>query len=106
MFDRPGETLKTVAIIFTILGMIASAIYGVFLISKALLITGILTVVLGCLCCWISGLFVYAFGELVDNSRITVEKLSENKDKPHSALLSDIANDFEKASTISHRFDE
>lgn len=73
MFERPGEKLKTLAIIDFVIMLIASVvlafIYGKsgyrneFNIGLFLLIAGV-----GSLTGYISALVLYAFGELIDSS--------------------------------------
>lgn len=89
MFNNIGEKIKTLAIIITILGIIASVISGIaFIVSSIVdsydvsrlaagIILGVLTIVVGSLLSWISSFLLYGFGELIENSTILKEKFAD-----------------------------
>lgn len=79
MFDNVGGKIKGVATVITWIGIIVSAIFAITLMktSEAL---GILVLVLGCLGSWLSSVFMYGFGQLIENSDILVELLSPDNE--------------------------
>lgn len=83
MFSNIGGKLKKFAVVFTYLGIIISVIYGFVLISQDddLILPGVLTVFLGSLGSWICSLFLYAFGQLVQNTDKLVRFEKEKREK-------------------------
>ena len=91
MFNNIGEKIKTLAIIITILGIVASVISGIaFIVSSIVdsydvsrlaagIILGVLTMVVGSLLSWISSFLLYGFGELIENSTIIKEKFADKE---------------------------
>lgn len=82
MFDRPGEKLKTLAIIDFVIMLIASVvlafIYGKSGYRNELNIgLFLLIAVVGSLAGYISSLVLYAFGELIDSSQIGAHNSAE-----------------------------
>lgn len=74
MFRNPGEKVKGFAEIICILGIIASIITGLVMISngaqayrggEAMITTGVIVMIAGSLASWLSALGLYAFGQLV-----------------------------------------
>jgi hypothetical protein len=76
MFDNIGGKIKGLAKVTAWLGIIASVIYGIVLISQsnryyngsALVITGVIVMAAGSLGSWISSFLLYGFGELIDQA--------------------------------------
>lgn len=68
MYDEPGKKLQTVAIVFLILGCITSLILGITIltIEDDAWPVSILVWILGPLCSFISSLFIYGFGSVID----------------------------------------
>lgn len=65
MFDNIGAKLKIVAQVMAWLGIILSVVVGLIsLVTNPL--SGILMIILGCLCSWLSSLGMYGFGELIE----------------------------------------
>ena len=75
MFSNIGGKIKALAVVICVLGIIASVIGGIYLISlhEELIVSGVLTIVIGSLVSWLSVLCLYGFGELVENSQLTYE---------------------------------
>lgn len=68
MYDNIGRKLKDLAQIFTALGIIASIIFGIFMFVGSQIFLGLLVIALGSLLSWISSLFLYGFGELIEKN--------------------------------------
>ena len=69
MFRNIGKKIKILAVVCTIIGIIASVIVGVILLSQGIMM-GLAVIVGGIIVFWIGSWYTYAFGELVDNSAI------------------------------------
>ena len=87
LFANIGEKLKDIARVITILGIVFGIITCVAfaLIDEEMILVGIISGVGEAVVAWISALIVYAFGELVQNSKeskkIQQEILNELKNK-------------------------
>lgn len=68
MFSNVGGKIKGLAQVITWIGIVASVIGGIVLMSKVSFIVGLLTAVVGSLFSWIGSLALYGFGQLVENS--------------------------------------
>ena len=68
MFSNVGGKIKGLAQVITWIGIVASVIGGIVLMSNVGFITGLLTAVVGSLFSWIGSLALYGFGQLVENS--------------------------------------
>lgn len=68
MFSNVGGKIKGLAQVITWIGIVASVIGGIVLMSKVSFIVGLLTAVVGALFSWIGSLALYGFGQLVENS--------------------------------------
>lgn len=79
MFDRIGSKIKTVAVVVTILGMIASVIGSIAIMVEDDFLKGLIVAVIGVAAAWLGSLTLYGFGELVENSGIIVEYLRLQK---------------------------
>ena len=66
-FENIGGKIKTLAVVLTILGVVASIMICVFLLFRNFLI-GILIAIIGSLVSWISSFFMYGFGELIEKT--------------------------------------
>ena len=71
MFNDIGKKIKAVAALSAALGMIASLIVGLVLMSEDSVGLGLVTIIFGSLLSWVSSFALYGFGELVDNSAKT-----------------------------------
>lgn len=78
MFERIGSKIKKLASVITWLGIIASLILGVVLISGGdeMIVLGILVMAVGSLASWIGSFLLYGFGELIEKTCIIEERLS------------------------------
>ena len=75
MFNEVGDKLKSLSRIVCWLGIIASCIYGLYLIfiglsqeSELFLLEGVIFCVLGSLSSWLSSLFIFGFGIIVESA--------------------------------------
>ncbi|MBR3099576.1 MAG: hypothetical protein IKH18_08420 [Clostridia bacterium] len=81
MFDNIGAKIMKLAKILCWIGIILSIISGIIIIAGgasnsraygydggSAALTGILTIVLGCLASWIGSFFTYGFGQLIENT--------------------------------------
>lgn len=80
MFNNIGKKIKTYSEIVAYIGISASIISGLVICAKSgtvpNLLHGLAVAVIGSLSCWIGSLFLYGFGQLVENSDILVEKFA------------------------------
>ena len=86
MFDRIGEKLKTIALLFFFFEAIVSIVLGVFLIDYSLLL-GIAIIILGPTFGFIITLFTCGFGELIE--KVTIIANNSEKLTKLSSLHSD-----------------
>lgn len=75
MYSNIGKKIMALASVIAVFSMIASFLYGIFLIANDLEVHGALTMVLGPLAAWIGGFFLYGFGRLIDNSDYVARKM-------------------------------
>ena len=105
MFKNVGRKIKVLAKIFFWIGVVCSVLLGlgiafggslvnnlVFSSSStgftqnipftgpASIITGVVVIIVGFLAAWLESLFVYGFGELIDNTSRIRRKLSRRSD--------------------------
>lgn len=73
-FNNIGKTIRTLAEVICLIGIIISVISGFVLIEDSLLV-GFLIIGVGVLVSWIGSLILYGFGLLVDNSVLILEQL-------------------------------
>ena len=87
MYNNIGKKIKNLAK-FIAYGGITLSIIGGFVLFFVLIndyhtedmaFIGLMVAVIGSILCWISGFFVYGFGELVDQSQAINKKLSISK---------------------------
>ena len=83
-FDNIGGKIKALAKGEMWVGIIASIIYGIFLIVESefiieeKLFSGFMVIVFGPLASWVSSWVLYGFGQLVENSDKLVERFKNN----------------------------
>ena len=81
LFSNVGKKIKTVAVVFCWIGIIAAVLAGLAMIGVGLLMSdledkiamilgGIGVALVGSVMSWLGSLVIYGFGELVDNSTI------------------------------------
>lgn len=70
MFDNIGGRIKTLAQVVAWMGIIASVISGIALISidEDMIFVGFMIMIFGALMSWVSSFVLYGFGQLVENS--------------------------------------
>ena len=68
MFDNIGSKIKAVAKVFTWLGIIASVVSGIVIITSLEPPMGILVMIGGSLISWLSSLTLYGFGQLIEHT--------------------------------------
>ena len=78
MFSNIGKKIKELAQVFCWIGIIASLISGIVVISidDDHALAGIMIIVIGALLSWISSFTLYGFGELIDQTQEINKKLS------------------------------
>ena len=84
MYNNIGAKIKILAQFSAWAGIFGSVIYGFVLISKGSdgVWVGIITLVVGSICSWISSWLLYGFGELIEN---TTEIAKNTKNTSSSA---------------------
>jgi len=81
LFDNIGHKTKTMAFIIFILGFIASSLYGIYIMYEGEeFLLGLLIWVIGTLVFWATSIFIYGFGELIDNTSQIVENTTQKKE--------------------------
>ena len=79
MFDRIGKKMKNLATLCTFLGMMASFAGAIYIWAtdelKSSFIIGLLVLLFGGLFSWIGSFFLYGFGELIEKTTETAERL-------------------------------
>ena len=78
MFNDPGKTIKTAAIVLFFIFTIAAFCVGIKLMDEndGSTLLGILTIAGGTLFAWVSSLMIYGFGHLIKK----VEKIADEKE--------------------------
>ncbi len=89
MFDNIGGKIKGLAKFVTWVGILASVIVGIGMISistpyghRPSVPAGILTMVAGSLGAWVSSLVLYGFGELIEQTTKINQALTKPEEKP------------------------
>ena len=59
MFDKIGTKIKNLAIIITVLGVIASIVSGIIVMINVVWWRGLIIIICGCLVSWIGSFFAY-----------------------------------------------
>ena len=80
LYNNVGGKIKGLVSFFTWLGIIASIIAGIVImfIDEQMILVGVLVILLGSLGSWLSGLLLYGYGQLIENSDKLV-KAMKNK---------------------------
>ena len=94
MFDNIGGKIKGLAKFICWVGIIASVVLGIVIISGAnigsgrhmytdssTIIVGVITIVAGSILSWVGSFVLYGFGELVENSSELVDQIDEIRTK-------------------------
>ena len=77
MFKDIGKKIKVVAKVYTWIGIIGGAICGIVLLAFKIIIPGIIVLIVAPIISWLSMFTLYGFGQLIDNSDIIVNLLSQ-----------------------------
>ena len=86
VFDDIGGKIKTLAKVLTVIGIAASIILGLVLISDVPWL-GVGIIVFGSLFSWIGSFLLYGFGELIDNTAV----IAGNTRKEKASALTKLA---------------
>ena len=91
MFDNIGSKLKTVAQIFTGLGIAGSILFGIILIAAVpdAWFVGLIILVFGSIGSWLSSLGMYGLGQLIENTD-TLVALQKKPRKLQKTSIEDI----------------
>ena len=73
MYNNIGHKIKTLATVIAVIGMIASLLLGVILISKEEFVLGIIVAAIGCLLSWLSSFTLFGYGCLIENTDALAE---------------------------------
>lgn len=84
MFDYIGDKIKGLAKVICWVGIIASVVIGIVIISGEV-ISGIITIVAGSILSWVGSFVLYGFGELVNSATklayLKEQEIKESKNK-------------------------
>ena len=88
MFHNIGGKIKVVAAVFCWIGIIASVLFGAFIMFTArmsnemvrFVVFGPVVGVAGSLLSWIMSFGLYGFGQLIENTDIIVGRIEEKTD--------------------------
>ena len=72
MFENIGQKIKMLAVVSTVIGMIASVISGIIVMAELeQVLLGLGIIAGGCLFAWIGSFVLYGFGELIESAKNT-----------------------------------
>lgn len=78
MYNNVGKKIKIIAIVFAILGVVASIIFGCMFFSLPNgALVGFLILVLGSIASFVLSLFSYGFGQLIESIHNIERKMTE-----------------------------
>lgn len=81
LFDNIGQKTKTMAFIIFVLGFIASSFCGIqIMYEREKFLPGFLIWVIGTLVSWATSIFVYGFGQLIDNTSQIADNTVQKKE--------------------------
>ena len=94
MYEKVGEKIKIIAKIICVIGIIGSAIYGIYMLTlgSEFFFLGLLIAVVGSLGSWISSLFTYGFGVIISNT----EAIKQNTEDTSKTALEIVNGNSEK----------
>ncbi|MGN0487956.1 MAG: zinc-ribbon domain-containing protein [Ruminococcus sp.] len=76
MYNNVGKKIKGIATIVSAIGMIASIILGITMLSHGSeIFNSLLVIAIGCLISWLGAINLYAFGQLVESAQNIEKKL-------------------------------
>ena len=89
MFDNIGGKVKALATVLCIIGIVASIILGLMLLSMNILL-GLIVAALGSFISWLSSLALYAIGHTAENTDMIVRRLNKRQpEKSDTQTISD-----------------
>ncbi len=93
MYDNIGEKIKSLAFVIFVIGTISSIIYGISVLSKPFgILFALIIFFIGPISSYIISLFVFGFGELIENSgnntTVLPQSLIKNKNKNYESFTS------------------
>ena len=91
MFDHIGGKIKVLAKVMTLLGIIASIVVGIVLLSEDLLGAGFGVMLGGCFISWIGSFFTYGFGELIEKTTEIAQNTAPSAKAPVREKMTEIA---------------
>lgn len=97
LFENVGSKLKTLAVVYSVIGIVASVIGCIALFATELVGAGFLVLIFGPIFSVITSYGLYAYGELTENSNIIAKHLYRKKaddataDKKTQELLMEIS---------------
>lgn len=80
MFNNIGSKIKTLAVVITVFGMVASFLMGfLFIINldRISIALGLLIIIGGSLLSWVGCFVLYGFGELIHNVTLLNNKIDD-----------------------------
>ena len=95
MYKNVGHKIKFLADQLCVLGMLIFGIYGIYFFQTNIIL-GIVIIALGCFGCWVGSLFMYGFGELIDETTAN----RENTDRIIDILESQYEHDHAPQATM------
>ena len=79
MFNNPGGKIKGFAIVVFVINILAFLVLGIVLISEVESVAlGLLTILVGAVISWLSVLFIYAYGNMVEDVEV-IRKSIDNR---------------------------
>jgi membrane protein DedA with SNARE-associated domain len=63
------------------IGIVASILFGVYLIKDGQVFDAVIYVILGCLSSWVGCFCLYGFGHLIENTDIIVKRLKNDNEE-------------------------
>lgn len=78
MFNDIGFKIKLLAKTICMIGIVASILYGVYLIKDGQILGAVINAFLGCILSWVSCFCLYGFGHLIENTDLIVKRLNNN----------------------------
>ena len=79
MYNNIGRKIKILAIVIAIFSSIVSIAFGIICASEKAVKAAVFCFIFGPIISWVSSFFLYAIGQLVENSDKTVKIRSENQ---------------------------
>lgn len=92
MHENVGGTIKKLAVAVCWIGILVCFIGAIILWHLSLSVQGCILLVAGSLCSWVSSLFTYGFGELIEKVDATHQELVCQNDLLSNLVISFTAN--------------